>query len=91
MAELRLDRSLDFVKVSAKDNGIELFNHLAGAERTEITAAPAGRAGRVLACDVFEVRAVEYFRLKLFTELRVIIQNMPCSGFSHEGTHESGL
>jgi len=69
IAELGFHRALDFVYRGAEHDLVEFRDHLARAERTEGAAIGAGRAGRMLFCDVAEIGTARYLRFELFAKL----------------------
>ncbi|MNZ21893.1 hypothetical protein D3C78_389750 [compost metagenome] len=57
VAELGLHRALHGIDRGAEHHGVELLDHLARAERAQVTALAAGRAGGVGFGDFSEVGA----------------------------------
>jgi hypothetical protein len=57
VAELSLHRALHGVDRGAEDHGVEFLDHLAWAERTEVTALAAGWAAGVGFSDFCEISA----------------------------------
>lgn len=85
VAELCLDRPLDFVERRAEHDRVELADHLPRAEAAEVAAALPRRTGRMLPRDLGEIRAVDYLLLELLTLILGVDENMSCRRFCHGG------